>query len=305
LATACAVLAPGVALADDSAVAQADKLFQQGRKAAERGDYAEACLRFEDSYRLDPGVGTVVNLGDCEEHLGELQRARDYYRTALSRMNPGDDRIPHLRERLAGIERSAARLTLRLAKEAPDGTVVTVDGTVVDPHRAPLLLAKGVHPILVTAVGYRGARYSVGMAEGEARELDVSPGAPLETILPGQPAPDASPPRGSWMKPIGITSLGVGVGSLWVGSLAGLEAIDRRDVQRANCDAQNLCNADGVAAAHDGATWAAVSTATFVVGGVLFATGVALLVWSVVSGRAPAPALSSLVLSPSGVGGSF
>lgn len=306
VALAFAALAPGIARADGDAVGQADRLFQRGRQAAERGDYAEACLRFEDSYRLDPGVGTLINLGDCEEHLGELQRARDYYGTALSRMNPGDDRIPRVRDRLAGIEQHSARLTLRLSKDAPEGTVVTVDGAVVDPRRTPLLLAKGVHPILVTAVGYRGARYSVGMAEGETRALDVTPGAQLETVLPGgSPASAAASTRATWMKPIGIASLGIGVASAWVGSLAGVEAIDRRDVQRANCNAQNVCNAEGVAAANEGATWAAVSTATFIVGGVLLATGVVMLVWSMVSNRAPAPSSAGLSFSPAGVGGTF
>jgi hypothetical protein len=315
LACAAGAASPRVALAEDSAITQADKLFQQGRKAAERGDYVEACLRFEDSFRLDPGVGTLVNLGDCEEHKGDLERSLGYYHTALSRMAPGDDRIPHVRERIAGIEQRAARLTLHLAADAPAGTVVTVDGALVRPRSEPMLLAKGVHPVLVTAVGYRGARYSVDVAEGESRELGVSPGAPLESVIPGAdggdvPAGASARASRGWMRGFGIALVGAATGALWVGSLAGLEAIDRRDVQRDNCNAQNACNAAGVAAANEGATWATVSTATFVVGGVLLGAGVVMLVLSFVNHATPTAAATPaprhhLAWSPLGLEGSF
>jgi len=285
VALAWACVSP-LALADGGAIARADSLFKDGRRAADRGDYARACSLFEDSFRLDPGIGTLVNLGDCAEHLGELERALGYYRTAFARMPEKDDRAPRVRERIENIEAHAAKLVLHVEPDAPDATVVTIDGRVEPRHEGPLHVRKGAHVVLVTAVGYRGKRYDVNVGEGEVHSLHVTPGPALEAELPTgvapTPAPVAAVPaaRGSWATPFAISALGLGVASAWVASLAGLMAIDRRDVQRAACDAAGTCTQTGVDAARDGATWATVSTATFVASGALLALGGVLLVVS-------------------------
>lgn len=261
-----------------TAVEQADRLFNDGRRAADHGDYARACALFEDSFRLDPAIGTLVNLGDCAEHLGDLERAFTAYRTAEARMAPGDDRAPRVRERIEHIDAHSAKLTLKL-DDAPEGTAVTLDGALTDPKKSPFHIAKGAHVILVTAVGYGGARFALTVAEGESRTLALTPGSALEAVLPTI-APQTNAPAPSWMLPTSITALGASVASAWVGSLAGLVAIDRRDVQRANCNAVDQCTQAGVDAAHDGAAWANASTIAFVVSGVLLAAGGTLLVLS-------------------------
>jgi hypothetical protein len=284
LVVAC-LCAGATARADGGAVARADRLFKDGRRAAERRDYAQACRLFEDSFRLDPGVGTLINLGDCAEHLGDLERAYGYYRTAYARMADNDDRAPRVRDRVSHIEQHSAKVTVHLEPDAPEGTVVTIDNRVEPSRGAPIHLAGGTHVVLVTAVGYRGKRYEVRLAEGDSRSLHVSPGAVLEAELPtgaAGPAPRAqAPSRGApWARPVAITAMGFGVAGVWVGSLAGVMAIDRRDVQAGQCDASNVCTQAGVDAAHEGAAWATVSTAAFVAGGVLLAAGAALLVVS-------------------------
>jgi hypothetical protein len=199
-------------------------------------------------------------------------------------MTEGDDRLARVHERLESIDRRAAKVALQLDEDAPHGTVITLDGDMVDARKMPLHLLKGGHIVLVTAVGYRGARYNLDVTEGEIRALHVTPGPALEAVLPGSIVQtEVGPPR--WMRPVAVTALGLGVASLWVGSLAGLMAIDRRDVQDANCNAQSVCNVMGVDAARDGATWATVSTATFITGAVLLAIGTTLFIVSLASKR--------------------
>ena len=291
LFVAAGVFAATGARADGDAVGRADKLFKDGRRAAEHGDYAHACKLFEESFRLDPGVGTLINLGDCAEHLGDMERAWNYYRTAYARMPENDDRAPRVHERVENIEQHAAKVAIHLDEGAPDGTVVTVDGAVVGSLGAPLHLAKGAHVVLVTAVGYRGKRYDVVVRDGEIRVLRVTPGTALEAEVPTEltqhPARAPSPRATSWTRPVGVASMGLGLAGIWVGSLAGLMAIDRRDVQRTQCDATDACTSAGLDAAHDGATWATVSTAAFIAGGALLALGGALVVVSLAGHARP------------------
>jgi hypothetical protein len=276
-AVSFAITLAGSSRAED-AVTQADRFFKEGRRAAEHGDFASACRHFEESFRLDPGVGTLINLGDCAEHLGDLERAYQTYRTAYARMSESDDRAARLRSRIDSIERKSGKLALD-TDDAPDGTVVTIDGNVVDAKKGQRHVTAGAHVVLVTAVGRRGTRYNVSVAEGEVKSLHASPGDVLEAVLP-----TAAPERQkvSWTRPVGIASLGLGVATVWVGSLAGMMAINRRDVQHVSCNASG-CTQAGVDAAHDGATWADVSTATFIAGGALVALGATLVVMSLVS----------------------
>src|SRR5215207_9045421 len=72
--------------------AVADRMFREGQQAAARGDYATACGKFEDSQRLDPAPGTLLNLADCYEHASRLALALRTWQAALGALPGGDDR---------------------------------------------------------------------------------------------------------------------------------------------------------------------------------------------------------------------
>lgn len=58
-----------------TATAQAQNLFDEGRRLLASGKIAEACLAFEASERLDPAVTTQLNLASCREQNNQLASA--------------------------------------------------------------------------------------------------------------------------------------------------------------------------------------------------------------------------------------
>src|SRR5689334_14611288 len=54
---------------------EAEKLFRDGRALIKQGKLAQACEAFAASNKLEPSVGTLLNLGDCRAKLGQTATA--------------------------------------------------------------------------------------------------------------------------------------------------------------------------------------------------------------------------------------
>src|SRR5688572_29187335 len=113
------VSAPVGAQERDRAAAEA--LFRAGREAAGRGDYATACQRFEESNRLEPTAGTVMNLANCREQLGQIASAWQRYREAIEKLPAEDERVGIARERSAEIGRASCREGVEVSVVAESG----------------------------------------------------------------------------------------------------------------------------------------------------------------------------------------
>src|SRR5438270_3670238 len=69
------------AFADDAKRAQ--ELFDRARKAMDANNYPVACPMLEESQRLDPGGGTLINLALCHEREGKLVQSKREYEETL------------------------------------------------------------------------------------------------------------------------------------------------------------------------------------------------------------------------------
>ncbi len=283
------------AQAGDAAAATA--LFQAGREAAKKGDYATACAKMEDSYRLDAAPGTLLNLADCHEHLGQLATAWQRFTEATEKLPPNDNRLAAVKARIAALAPRLPRLTIVLAPGAPTGTRVTRDGKEVGPGSlgTALPLDPGRHVVVAAAPGREDRRYSVDLAEGRSDRLTIEPGAPRGPVSspPSEPAaPPSSGPRplvvaGAVIGGAGVLTLAAAIGT-------GLALPSKGATVSANCGAAvhlpaDQCNATGFAAAQSGQKLATANTATWIAGGVAAAAGAALIVVGLTRRDKPAP----------------
>ncbi|MFZ5891497.1 MAG: hypothetical protein ACOY0T_10640 [Myxococcota bacterium] len=274
----CAALACSAqrAWAGDAA---AEALFRAGREAADRGDDKLACARFEESHRIEPAAGTVLNLALCYERRGQVASAWQRFGEAKDRLPASDERLALVEQKIKALEPRLPRLTLRVEGEAENRKVLR-DG--VELGSASLGVAvpvdPGAHHIELRATGHATRSVSVELAEGESKELVLELGArSAEPSVAGDRTPAA--PSGSGTRTAGFVVGGVGLAGIATSLVFGALVLDRKSTVDREC-AANRCSAAGVEAAESGRTLSTISTIAFAAGAVGVGVGAYLILSS-------------------------
>jgi hypothetical protein len=267
------------ARADEAAVAE--QLYELGRKLMAEGRVSEACPKFEESQRLDPATGTLLNLATCHEAEGKLATAWGEFKEGelAARHDGRVDREDYARLHLAGLEPRLSYLTVSVSKAslAPD-LVVTLDGKPLGPGSwdTAVPVDPGEHEVVARAEGYApfSGRVTVTyLARRHAIAVELAPGkaAPRVSVVappPPTPAAPESRPARDGGRIAGYVVGGVAVAALGAGAIFAVRANQKWDARNANgqCDATNACNSVGVAYGNDAQTAATLADVSFVVG---------------------------------------
>jgi hypothetical protein len=276
---------PAGAQSIDPAAAQA--LFDEGRALLDKGDFDAACPKLAASQHLDPAVGTLLSLGQCELSRGRTASAWLAYReaTSLATGRADEKRKQFASGKAAALEPRLGRIVVRVPTAAP-GLTVRRDGVVVDPAMfgtaAPT--DPGPHVMLAEAPGRQAWTSTVSVAaEGGTLEVVVPP---LDAAAPETPASDAHvvAAEGSNGRAtrhiIALAVGGAGLVGVGVGAGFGIATIAKwHDVAgvcpSGVCPNQFSLDREG-AAKTSAASSATLSTVFFVVGGAALAAGVVL-----------------------------
>lgn len=257
------------------APSNAETLFQEARALAEKGDYAAACPKLEESQRLDPAVGTQFNLADCYEHVGRTATAYALFRevAAIARAAGKFEREKSSRERAAALEPKLARVRLVVEARAP-GLEVKIDDDDVERARwgEPFPVDPGGHRLVAGAPAHRPFEARFDAKEGAQVDVRIPELIDLQpknttAIEPGEPT----------RKPAALTYVagGIGVAALATGTIMGILAVSKHS------DAEDACpkgtfafrcpTQAGTNAWNDATTFGNVSTVAFIVAGVAIA----------------------------------
>jgi hypothetical protein len=263
------VLAGAATAAAQPNAAAAEALFRAGRDASQRGDVQTACTKYRESYRLDPALGTLLNIAVCEETLGELASAWQHYQELIHSLPQNDERVVIAREHLATLDPRLPRVTLRKLEGAPEDTHVWLAGTDLGAAAfdTPLPMDAGSYTFEARADGRQPQTFALTLALGDRVELGVAPGAALpqpavvalssaaHAPSPNTAQPGADRPRAlSTQRVVAYGLLGGAAVSFVAFGVTGALALDRKLTADDHCDEQNRCDPDGIAAVDSGKT---------------------------------------------------
>lgn len=298
------VLAPSVALADggtDQAIAQT--LFDEGTKLMEQGRYKEACPKLAESQRLDPGGGTLLNLGYCYEKEGKLASAWITYNASLSQAikDGRKDREDTSKARVVALEPVLAKMVITVPDDVAKlpGLEVAIDGARIGAAAwgVPSPIDVGNHVMTVSAKEKKPWQQAVTVSR-DGQNVTVT--VPSLEDAPAERHPDANP-KPSSLRPIGIVVGAVGVAGIGVGVVGGIMAFVKRSDSNKECPTNMgviMCSQKGVDANEQAKTWSWVSNIGIGVGIAGLAVGTILFI----VGKPPAAQKTGFFIGPDGAG---
>ena len=207
------LFASGPASGQTSDPAAARALFNEGRKLTSQGHYDQACPKFEESMRLDNGIGTRFNLADCWEHIGRTASAWSLFLdvAASAKTSSQADREKLARLRAAALEPRLARLIIRV-QDSDSGIEVRKNEVLVGRAQwgTATPLDPGSYVIEARAAGKKSWKTTVTIGENAPPMTVVVP--ELEKDATPAPVPAAkaaaSDAKGSLTAPAASTTQG-------------------------------------------------------------------------------------------------
>lgn len=252
--------------------AAAEQLFEEGRALLAQNKLAEACPKLAESHRLDPAVGTLLNLGECYEKAKKTASAWATYIEAdtLARRLGQVARAEFAADRAKLLGATLPMLSIDVTAMRDGSRAVTVkrDGEVIaEPAwRTFVPMDPGEHRIEAFAPGFRPFSRTIALAPGERAHVAV-------------PALDADPaaraPSSSALRPLGVVLVGAGALASGAGLYFGARADSKNDDARSNFCNGVTCTSRGetlLGEADTAATWSTVLVSvgvTALVGGIV------------------------------------
>lgn len=267
-------------LNQDRALAEA--LFRDGKILVESERLEEACVKFQESQRLDPALGTLLYLATCYAQTGKTASAWAAFQSAAEMAQRGKDtaRETLAREREKGLEAKLSQLRISISIPV-EGLRIRIDDHSIGSGALSTALPfdPGPHVIEATAPGKRTWTETIQLESGPVvRKVQIPPMQDaIVQATPEVPKPamkpvvllrdDQSTSGVDWHQ-FGLVTLGVGAAGVVTGSYFGARAYSQAKDAEHHCSGQ-LCSEQGLSgyeSAHKSAVYANVSFGVGIVG---------------------------------------
>jgi hypothetical protein len=276
--------------ADDKALATL--LFQDGRALMSAGRIPEACQKLEESQRLDPSGGTILNLGLCHEQEGRLARSWGEFKEAVvvARRDGRRDREIEAANHVSTLEPRLSRLTIVVpAGTQVEGLLIERDGHELGrgAWSTPIPVDGGEHVVRATALGREPFTVTIVMGkESDAQTVTIPVLAtPVVVVTPPRvsrpaspspsPARDTAADTAAHLRWGGIATAGVGVVLLGTAGYALATALGAKSASSPDCFTDG-CNDAGLQKRNDAVSRGNLATVLGIGGVVLVGAGATL-----------------------------
>jgi len=266
--------------------AEAQALFDAGRKLMEQGRFKEACPKLEASQKLDPGAGTLLNLASCYEKNGQTASAWVTYTDAAtaSTQSGHPDWAAKAKGKADALAPHLAKITITMSSP-PEGLEVKRDGKPVAYAAlgTALPIDPGDHTLEASAPGKQTWQAHVQISPESTNDVKIPDlaDAPKGTNG-GTVATPTDTGKGNTQRVLGLIVAGAGAVAVGIGSGFGIDAASKKGIVDDpnfclhQADGKVRCNAAGSSQLDSANTSAALSTVLFVVGGPMVAGGIVL-----------------------------
>ncbi|HEY5921776.1 MAG TPA: tetratricopeptide repeat protein [Kofleriaceae bacterium] len=268
-------------VATAAADTQSTKLFEEGRALAKEQKWDEACAKFARSLELDRAPGTLLNYGDCHEHLNHLAlawRLFDEAGRAFDKVNDGE-RAKFARDRAQALVPKTSTIVVKLAAPDAPGLTVTIGGRTATPA-SEIREVVDVGEVTVEVSGPNLQPFT--KRERAEAGLKIVVEVPKLQLMTVQDTPVVDGPKTQRRRTrvlAAYTLAGVGGVGVIAGLLIGMNADGKYDAEFESVngmpprcmatDDAPICNDDGFTALNNAITQANIGTAVGVVGAVL------------------------------------
>jgi hypothetical protein len=268
--------------------AEAEVLFREGKHQLAAGDLASACASLDASERLDPAIGTELNLADCLDRSGKPA-------SAWAMFTKAEQSAKHIGDTKRGAE--AHRRATELVPKLVYLTIVVsadhqIDGLEIARDAMPvarvlwnqrIVLDPGNYQIAAAAPGHLTWRTTVALAENRTIEVPMLQAAALENPFPDEaptepkdePEREVSAPPVAKPRRYTAASLTLGViGAATIAAGASFGYFSQELEARSDnaCHAAACTDPLGVGESQRARRDALVADSAFVVGGVMLVT---------------------------------
>ena len=226
----------------------AEALFRDGRQLMESARFSEACPKLAESQRIDPKIGTLLNLAACHELQGRTASAwAEYAEAATQATRAGRaQNVTFAREHALLLEAKLSRVKLSAERPA-EGLEISLDGQRLGPGvlGTALPVDPGTHAFVAVAPGRQPWSTTVEIPVGPfTKPIEIPELARATTLAPPVPSvPSAPTPNTPPRPPAAAGALpwvlgGIGVVGLGLGTFFGVQAFSK------NTDASQECKND-------------------------------------------------------------
>jgi serine/threonine-protein kinase len=253
---------------------EAERVFREARELLKQGKYEEACPKLEESHRLDPALGTLLNLGVCYEESGRVASAWRVYRRVASQARElaQFEREALAEERVAALEPELPRIVLDFGGALPISVSLNDQPLPSGIWDRPLLVDPGTYLVEVRSARHGVWKQQVQVARAQYQRVVVpllapaaaAPTAPHSEQQLGRLSDDRSKDSGQApARNIAIVLGGLGGGAAIAGTVFGILAYSNHASSEDECGPRGACTSKGRDLRDKALDQAAVSTVAF------------------------------------------